>query len=91
MNSPVIIIKINGWIVVYLRGHKYTEAHELQLLQTIKLGIIIREMGINDINLIKSVFIAEEDVSNEDIIWSFPDKVDELHDEIKNIINEKVL
>jgi len=86
MNYPVLIIQVDRWIVVYLRGQKYIEAHELLPLQWIKLGIIIREMGINDISLIKKIYIDESEVTDEYILWSFPDKVEQLHNELVNVI-----
>jgi hypothetical protein len=49
------------------------------------------QLGMNDPQMAKKIFIDDKDVSDESILWDFPERVDQLHDEIKQLIMGNVV
>jgi hypothetical protein len=92
MNIPILIIKTSFFDkgVVYAFGQKYIENNQFHSINNwIRLGIIICQHNL-PIEAIKQVFISEQDVSNLDLIWSFPENLEDLNEELKNIIMKEV-
>ena len=85
MKDRVIIIKLDGWVTVYFKGKKYAEGHNLSSEEWIKLGIFMCEAGI-DLPKMFEKWIGEEDVSDESLLWDWPENIDDLDDELINII-----
>jgi len=85
MQDRVIIIKLDGWVTVYFKGNKYAEGHSLSSEEWIKLGILICEAGMDSSKIFEK-WIDEEDVSDESLLWDWPENINNLDDEIINII-----
>jgi hypothetical protein len=82
-----VIINLNDWLVVYFKGKKFDEGHSLYSRKWIRLGMLLQEAEI-DINDIVAIYVDINDVSDESILWDFPENIVDLHSEIKEILNK---
>ena len=85
MDKKVIIIKLDNWIAVYFKGKLFAEGHRLSNEKWIRLGILMCEAKI-DLSEIVEKCIDDNDVSNESLLWDWPEDINELDSEIVNII-----
>ena len=87
MNYPILIIQTQYTTVVYIQGNKYIQQSEIHPLQWMRIGEIALRMGIQDYSIhVKKVFIMDNEVSLGIDLTHFPDRVDNLHQDIINII-----
>ena len=88
MNHPLIIIETQYTFAIYLNGQRYISQITLMPKDWIKIGMIIREMNITDVNYIKKVYLTEDEVSSTELLWNFPERVEYLHQDIIKVLNE---
>jgi|LFRM01.2.fsa_nt_gb hypothetical protein len=89
MNNKVIHIEVDDWEVIYFKGKKFAEGHEIKEEKLIRLGMLMQEAKM-DISDFVSIYIEEDDVSDEELLWTWDADIGKLPDEIKNIITENI-
>ena len=88
---PILIIQTQYTTVIYIQGNKHFQNHELLPFNWMKLGGIALQMGIQDYSIhIKKIYINENEVNVGVDLRQFPDRVDQLHPEIINLLNNGI-
>lgn len=82
---PVLIITLDDWQVIYFKGKKFKEDHHLQDFTWFNLGILVMETK-TDLSKIMQVYISESDVSDESLLWNYPENMNDLDEEIQEFI-----
>ena len=85
MKDKVILIDSEDWQVIYYNGNKYDEGHKIPEDKYVRLGMLMMETNI-DISDIIYIHINKDNISDESILWNWPNNIDELNDEIKELI-----
>lgn len=87
IDKTPIIITTDDWQVIYLNGRKWAEGHKIHKDAWIKFGMNLRDAQV-PIEDVINIFIDDGDVSNEEILWDFPNDIMDLNIEIKTILNK---
>lgn len=88
---PILIIQTQYTTVIYIQGQKHFQNHELLPYNWMKLGGIALQLGIQDYSLqVKKIYICENEVNVGVDLRQFPDRVEQLHPEIINLLNNGV-
>lgn len=86
-NKIPVVITTDDWQVIYLNGRKWIEGYKIHRDTWIKFGMNLRDAQV-PIEDVVDVFIDNEDVSDEEILWDFPNDIMDLNIEIKAILNK---
>lgn len=89
LQKPIIIHLDEGDKILYFKGQKFAEEHSLSDKQYIKFGMLMKEAGF-DISDINKIFLGENDISDESLLWNWTNDIDNLNEEIKNIILKQI-
>jgi len=87
--NKTIIINLEDWVVVYYKGERFAEGHNILPKRWVELGMLMNYDGVT-ISNIHEIWLDENEVSNEELLWDWPNNINSLHDEIKGIIIKKV-
>ena len=85
MNDKVLKISLDDWKVIYFKGKKFAEGHDIPGSKLIRLGMLLQEAG-KDISDLLEVYIEDSDVSNESLLWDWPNNYDDVDPEVKAAI-----
>ena len=88
---PILIIQTPYVTVIYIQGQKYLQNTWIPPLTWMKIGEIGARLGIQDYSIhVKKLYICENEVNVGIDLRHFPDKVEQLHQEIINLLNGAV-
>lgn len=90
MVKPIIVLKMEDWTTVYFEGKKWSEGYNVLERDWLILGMLAEKKGL-EISDIKFVFINVNDVSDEEMLWNLPERIENLDDEIKEIIKRNII
>lgn len=88
--NKAIIITLEDWVIVYYKGERFAEGHTISPKRWVELGILMNHDGMA-VSSITEIWLDENDVSNKELLWDWPDNINNLHDKIKDIIIKKCL
>lgn len=88
---PILIIQTPYVTVIYIQGRKYLQNTWMPPFTWMKIGEIGARLGIQDYSVhVKKLYICENEVNVEVDLRSFPDRIEQLHQEIINLLNGTV-
>jgi len=85
IDIPVLIIQSDDWEVIYIKGKKHKEGHGIPDQTWIEIGMLMHQENLSILD-IQSAGVYTSDVTNEELLWDFPENVNDLDAEVKNII-----